>query len=93
MSADNGVYILETKGPEYRVAYASAIDNLTWAGDDSFDGDWNKKSVRDYFGESKVYTNLDEAYNEAHMLHDNWSWTEYGICILPYGNKEFPKGT
>ena len=31
MSADNGVYVLyteSTKGPEYRVAYAHAVENL-----------------------------------------------------------------
>lgn len=33
MSADNGIYILETIGPEYRVAHLQAIDNLEY--DDS----------------------------------------------------------
>ena len=97
MSADNGVYILETKGPEYRVTYASAIDNITYGEyttpDPDYDGEWNKKEVREYFGNSKVHTSLDEAYKEAEELHKHWEWTEYGICILSYGHKEFPKGT
>ena len=93
MSADNGVYILETKGPEYRVVCASAIDNITWAGEPSFDGEWNTNEVCNYFGDCKVHTNLDEAYKEALRMHNHFEWTEYGICILPYDHKEFPKGT
>ena len=30
MSADNGIYILETDGPEYRVREIGAIENLNW---------------------------------------------------------------
>jgi len=30
MSADNGVYILETKDKQYRVKYISGIDDLYW---------------------------------------------------------------
>lgn len=30
ISADNGIYILKTKGPEWRVAHLQAIDNIYW---------------------------------------------------------------
>lgn len=36
MSADNGIYILQTKD-QYRVAHLCAIDNVLWS---AVDGDW-----------------------------------------------------
>jgi len=33
MSADNGIYILETLGSEFRVAHLQAIENIYWDDD------------------------------------------------------------
>ena len=93
MSADNGVYILETKGPEYRVIHAQAIDNIAWNGDEYWDGEWNSKCIQEYFGKAEKFNNLDEAYKEAVKIHNQYEWTEYGICVLPYPEKKFPEYT
>lgn len=86
MSADNGIYVLLTeseKGPEYRVSYASAIDNIY--------GEWNDKtakyngniqSIKETFGEVPVFYTLNEALDFAEELEHNMDPTEDGICVI-----------
>jgi len=83
MSADNGTYILQTYGPEFRVAHAQAIDNIygawdgennTWVGDPEF--------ILDVFGESKVFHNLDEAWDAANAIDQTYEISEYGVCLI-----------
>lgn len=83
MSADNGVYILLTKGPEFRIAHTQAIDNVygewntesnTWQGDPD--------SLLSLFGESKTYHNIEEAYDEAEVIERSVEFTEYGVCLI-----------
>lgn len=105
MSSDNGIYLLKTKGQngnfEYRVNYASAISNLTYntnyiPGDyqssmDLPEGQWNEDIVKDYFGTCIVHIDINKAYEEAFAIQNYWGYTEYGICLLDYSNKQFPK--
>ena len=51
MSADNGIYILETSGPEFRVVECSAIDNITYDADDN---GLNREFTQKIFGGCKV---------------------------------------
>lgn len=86
MSADNGIYVLLTeseKGPEYRVSYASAIDNIY--------GEWNDKtakyngniqSIKETFGKVPVFHTLNEALDFAEELEHNMDPTEDGICVI-----------
>jgi len=86
MSADNGIYVLLTeseKGPEYRVTYASAIDNIY--------GEWNDKigkyngniqSIKETFGQVPVFHALNEALDFAEELEHNMDPTEDGICVI-----------
>jgi len=94
MSADNGIYILETSGPEYRVAYAQAIDNITYHPDRSDSQGWNEKQVRLYFSDSEVFNTEEEAFAEAQKIADEWErgsgWLEYGICGLDFSERDFP---
>lgn len=83
MSADNGVYILcsprrplkvgsgtiPQKGYEYRVAHTSAIDNLD-----------NILWTVSVFGNSQVYLDWDDAFQEAKRIYSELVFTEYGIC-------------
>ena len=85
MSADNGIYIAEF--PEgFRVAYASAIDNITYYPEGSIE---RKAELKSYFGDSDVYTKngaFDKAqaiYKEIKGEFDDHGIIEYGICILP----------
>lgn len=83
MSSDNGIYILETDGPEYRIAYAQAIDNIYgvfndetnhWKGDD--------KMILEYFGSSKMYNDLQEAWDIATLWSEDHHYLEDGICLI-----------
>ena len=86
MSADNGVYVFLTntdKGPEYRVAYSHAIDNIY--------GNFNEEACRyegnipniiSVFGEAKVFHTLNEALDFAEELEYDVGETEDGICVI-----------
>ena len=83
MSADNGVYILQTSGPEFRVTYAQGIDNIYGKFDDDtlhWKGDMD--SMMDYFGKSVVYKTFEEAFDFAQELSYNYDYLEYGICLI-----------
>lgn len=87
MSADNGIYILETQGPEYRVIEASAIENIEYGGDES---GWNPKEVRRYFKNAKVFTSRSAALEKAADMEQEYE-TEYGVKFLRFPHNQFPK--
>lgn len=83
MSADNGIYILQTKGPEFRVGYHQAIDNiygmfsdetLKWLGDEEM--------IHYYFHTDKMFSNLEEALDYAAEMSYSYSYLEDGICVI-----------
>lgn len=83
MSKDSGVYILQTKGPEYRVVLAHAIDNVY--------GEWdmststfrpNVHQIMEYFGTSRVYNTLEDAWDVAEIIEDTKGPTEYGPALI-----------
>jgi hypothetical protein len=88
MSADNGVYILKTKGEnggyEYRVRHAQAIENIQWY--DMAAARYTRspypKAIRDYFGGCKVFTDHVAAIMEAREIEQDYLFTEYGICTI-----------
>lgn len=83
MSADNGIYILCTKGPEYRVAYGQNIDeiygefsdqSLTWQGD--------PHAMLDFFGEAAVFVDEFEAIDKAEEMSYDHAYLEDGVCVI-----------
>lgn len=87
MSADNGIYVLLTetdKGPEYRVAYSHAIDNIY--GDYNHDigrYEGNLKSIVSVFGEAPIFHTLNEALDFAEeMEHNSEHYLEDGVCVI-----------
>ena len=63
MSADNGVFVLQTEGPEFRVAYAGAIDNIYGSfSDDTLRWEGDMDRMIDVFGSSKVFKNALKAF-------------------------------
>jgi len=83
MSADNGIYVLQTYGPEYRVAYAQAIDNIFGKfNDETLHWDGNKEMMLEYFKESKVYTNLEDALDKAEEMSYSYDYLEDGVCVI-----------
>ena len=101
MSADNGVYILVTKGSrgkkEYRVSHAQAIENLSYMPDHpqgSRDG-LNTEYAHMLFGKSRVFTDMKLARGYAECIYDEWMGdfgiVEYGIATLDYSRIRFPR--
>ena len=86
MSMDNGIYVLLTEtedGPQYRVAYATAIDKIY--------GEWNADrakyvgdlpSIVSTFSESEVFYTLNEALDKAEEIENDVGYTEDGICVI-----------
>jgi hypothetical protein len=77
------VYILQTQGPEFRVAHTQAIDNIY---EEYFpDKDtWSPciEAIVETFGKSKVFTDLTEAWDTANMMEDEVGYVEYGTSLI-----------
>jgi|GEM_PF-5369941 len=106
MSADNGVYILKTTDKfkrinenslenlfgkditAYRVAHAQAVDNFDWYKENEIHnlGKW----MYDVFGKSPVFYDEKEAREYAFKKHDEYDYTEYGVCDIDAGEYNFP---
>ena len=86
MSADNGIYVLLTeseKGPEYRVAYAQAIDSIYGKfNEDTFKWEGDLEAMRDIFQDAEVYHTLNEALDHAEELEQEHEYLEDGICVI-----------
>lgn len=98
MSADTGTYILQSTTddgtPEFRIVHCQSIDNIygqyinessSWSPD--------PKNIVEYFGQSEVYTNLEQAWDEAFKLDESKGWSEDGVCLITsfsqYNFKDF----
>jgi hypothetical protein len=86
MSADNGIYVLLTeteKGPEYRVAYAQAIDSIYGKfNEETFKWEGNLEAMRDIFQDAEVYHTLNEALDHAEEMEQEYHYLEDGICVI-----------
>jgi hypothetical protein len=83
LSADNGIYILQTYGPEFRVVHAQAIDNIygTFA-DENMRYLPDPNMIVEYFGRGKKFDNIEEAWDFALDLEYKTGYTEYGCCLI-----------
>lgn len=95
MSADNGVFVLQTYGPEFRVAYLQNIDAIYGTfNDDTYRWDGDDKMIREYFGSVPVFDNLEIALDTAQEMSDNYDYLEYGICVITdFAEKKFPENS
>ena len=83
MSADNGVYILQTAGPEFRVAYQQNIDDIYGEfSDDSFRWKGDPEIMLEYFQNAPIFSNLEEALDKAADIAYDYEYLEYGICVI-----------
>ena len=86
MSADNGIYILFTeseKGPEYRVAYAHAIDSIYGKFNDvTFRYDGDLTAIQETFQAAPVFHTINEALDYAEEMEQNYDYLEDGICVI-----------
>lgn len=83
MSADNGVYILCTKGPEYRVAYGQSIDQIYGDfSDDSLEWQGDPHAMLNFFGEAVVFTDEFSAIDKADEIALEYAYLEDGVCLI-----------
>ena len=97
MSADNGIYILQSKDG-WRVIEAQAIDNLWW--DDYYKEIrtvLNPDMLLEYFGKCEVLKTKEEAMILATELYEEIMNSDFPICeygisfIYGWEDEEFPK--
>lgn len=85
MSADNGIYILETAGPEYRVREFQAVENISWdnsIGGHTSDDEVILKNARRMWHGCEVLTNRTDALVKADELLQKTDICEYGISFI-----------
>ena len=93
MSADNGIYILQTNkgdGFEFRVVHLQAVENYQWDNVDKCytdDEDVLIENAREMWRDCEVFTDKREAFLEAdeqteEILSDDCGILEYGICTI-----------
>lgn len=82
MSADNGIYVLETNEGQQRVIHAQAIENLHWNHvSSSMTSQPVCTRIIEYFGNSKATRNKNVAFYVARKMAET-QFTEYGICFI-----------
>jgi len=83
MSADNGVYILQTAGPEFRVAYQQNIDDIYGNfSDDTLQWQGDLEMILEYFQNAPMFSDLESALDKAADIAYNYEYLEYGICVI-----------
>lgn len=90
MSADNGIYILQTKD-QYRVVHLQAIENIYWS---FIDGDWRNKDYKkrkyvptrviEMWGDCKYTRSRGVALEIAYNMASKLPICEYGVNIIKY---------
>lgn len=87
MSADNGVYILQTKrgdGWEYRVSHLQSVEDYTWNGSDHAGGpDTQIKNARQMW-RGQVYATKAEALVAADKMAEDILSDDF-CPVLEYG--------
>lgn len=82
MSADNGVYILETRD-QYRVIHAQAIENLYWCQVERKSTDFLISTrLVEYFGNVRYTRNKETAHRIANAIARKTPILEYGIKMF-----------
>lgn len=81
MSADNGVYILETKD-QYRVAHLKGIENVYWSAVDGCHDECVSTRVVEMWGKCKFTRDKKKALNIAYDIVSQLYICEYGVGII-----------
>lgn len=79
---NNGTYVLQTYGPEWRIAQVSAVENLFEEQDiETLKWQPNIKSVVESFNDSTVFSNFEDAWDAATVLESTRE-TELGVSLI-----------
>lgn len=90
MSADNGVYVLETDGPEFRVKEIMAVEDLWWSRERAKDDATPEEALqnaREVYKTCEVFTEKSLAYLYAAELYESLDICEYGISPIKMSGK------
>ena len=90
MSADNGIYILQTDGPEFRVQHCMGIDNLNWDRVSKCyteNDDIVINNAREMFKSAPVFVDKVKAVEFAMECSEKYSILEYGIQPIEIDRK------
>lgn len=94
MSADNGIYILSTVGPEFRVKHLMAVENVYWDEDkhrETNDQDTWIIVAREMWSGCEIFYDAQMAIAEANRLYEfntrDGYPVEYGIQIIHIDRK------
>jgi len=90
MSADNGVYVLQTSDG-FRVAHAQAIENIFEYNPPNFSENLDPEMAREYFKGSSVYSSYEAAMEHAVKVLRRVPVCEYGVQFIDCHKQEFPK--
>lgn len=83
MSADNGIYILKTIGPEWRVVEKQNIEDIYYNETQrKYEDIPIEENCREYWFNTPVFLTLDSALEHAHFLLEQCYICEYGICVI-----------
>jgi hypothetical protein len=79
---DKGTYVLQTAGPEFRIAQVTAVENF-YDEQDPESGQWfpNCEAIREAYAKSKVYNNLEDAWDDATSL-ELLEETQFGVNLM-----------
>lgn len=83
MSSDNGIYILQTRGPEFRVAHHQNIEDIYGKFSDET-GHWegDLEMMWQYFCDAPMFSDEEKAFDYAEKLSYAYDYLEYGICLI-----------
>lgn len=90
MSADNGVYILETDGPEFRVKHLQNIEDYTYnhkTWNLTKDENIHIENAREMWKNCKIHNTADSALEEAKEIYKEYPIVEYGISFIKINRK------
>lgn len=84
MEGNNGTFILQTKGPEYRVSTFSGVENVYGDWDDTTQK-WkpNETFVKEVFQKSEVYHTLEEAWDSAGSVNNPFLISDFDGWKFP----------
>lgn len=89
VSADNGIYILQTKD-QYRIAHLMAIDNVFWSYNDgclSLGSSLVPARVVEMWGSCRYTRSRKKAFKIAYRWAESLPVCEYGVKIITYNKK------
>ena len=96
MSADNGIYVLRTAGPdgvtcEYRVTEAQNIEDLTYdVATNKYRKDFIPERAFAFFRHASVFSAPSEAFAYAFELAEKAPILEYGVSMLDHTHQTYP---